>query len=332
MNTIMRMHCILADAAQTAPTEAAAQAAEAANGLPGWAIPAAAAVAAVLIAVIALASRSGRKKAKPGKEPTAEATQNVTRTADIEKETLPITSVGNVHGIGARSAQQDAFGVSSIANNKLVKEKGILAIVADGMGGLQNSGEISQTIVRSALKRFSEFTGTQREMLLMLGANINGLANQNFTASTGTTFIAANIQDNLLDFISIGDSRIALCRNGSLLMLNRVHNYAADLDSSAARGLVSVTSAMNDPKRARLTSYVGMNEPKAVDMPVTPIQLGKGDKIIIMTDGIFGTLSDDKIASALELSAPEAAQKLDDLIKEENRPDQDNYTAIIIEI
>lgn len=331
MNPILRLHHILlAQAVQPAATELEAVAPEA-PALPNWVVPAAIALAAVvLIAAIALIRRG--KRAKAQEAPARAERTEAPRMPQVERETLPITSIGNVHGIGARQSQQDAFGVSSIANNKLVKEKGILAIVADGMGGLQNSGEISQTIVRSALKRFSESSGTQRETLLMLGANINGLANENFTASTGTTFIAASLRDNLLDFISIGDSRIELCRNGTLLMLNRVHNYAADLDSSAARGLVSVTSALNDPKRARLTSYVGMAEPSAVDMPVTPIQLGKGDKIIIMTDGVFGTLSDEQIAGALALPAPEAAQKLDALIREANNPNQDNYTAIIIEI
>jgi len=302
------------------------------GGVPAWVFIVCGVVAACAVVAAALIARANGKKPAAARADEASANTGPRPEVNVERETLPIAAVGNVHGIGSRPDQQDAFGVSSIANNKLVKEKGILAIVADGMGGLKNSGEISQTIVRSALKRFSEFSGNQRETLLMLGANINGLANDSFDGGTGTTFIAASIRDDLLDFISIGDSRIALCRGSSLLALNRVHNYAADLDSAAARGQVSVTSAMNDPKRARLTSYVGMNEPKAVDMPAAPIQLSKGDRVIIMTDGVFGTLSDAEIASALEAGAPEAALRLEALIKEKKKENQDNYTAIIIEI
>lgn len=322
MKTNLSIHAFrLADAPQA--TQAASRA-----SLPGWAVAAIIAACAVALATALILRAKKRRAEKPAPEPEAPKSP----IQNIERETLPIAAVGNVHGIGRRKDQQDAFGVSSIANNRLVKEKGILAIVADGMGGLENSGEISKAIVRSALKRFSDFEGAQRETLLMLGANINGMANDNFSGATGTTFIAANIKDDLLDFISIGDSRIALCRAGALLALNRVHNYAADLDSSAARGLVSVASAMNDPKRARLTSYVGMNEPKAVDMPAAPIQLSKGDRVVIMTDGVFGTLSDAEIASALEASAPEAALRLEALIEEKQLENQDNYTAIIIEI
>ncbi len=311
-------------------TEAAAETA-AKGGVPAWVYIVCGVVAACAIAAV-LIVRANRKKAAPARADEAAALSQARPEPQVERETLPITAVGNVHGIGSRPDQQDAFGVSSIANNKLVKEKGILAIVADGMGGLKNSGEISQAIVRSALKKFSDFSGNQRETLLMLGANINGVANDSFDGGTGTTFIAASIKDDLLDFISIGDSRIALCRGSSLLTMNRVHNYAADLDSAAARGQVSVASAMNDPKRARLTSYVGMGEPKAVDMPAAPIQLSKGDRVIIMTDGVFGTLSDAEIASALEASAPEAALRLEALIKDKKKENQDNYTAIIIEI
>lgn len=325
----------LAEVTGAADPSEAAEAAAASAGLPGWIVPAAIAAALLIAAIVVLA----RRRAAAAKKPAAQAAAPADTAPPaphteprIERETLPISAVGNVHGIGTRRDQQDAFGVSSIANNRLVKEKGILAVVADGMGGLTNSGEISQTIVRSAIKRFSEFSGTQRETLLMLGANINSVASDHFAGGTGTTCIAANILDDQLDFISIGDSRIALCRAGSLLTLNRVHNYAADLDSSAARGLMSVSSAMNDPKRARLTSYVGMNEPKAVDMPVSPIHLAKGDKLILMTDGIFNTLSDGQIVEALAQPAPEAALRLDEMIKAEARENQDNYTAIIIEI
>ena len=323
MNLDLNMNApFLADVAETAQSAAK-------SSISPWII---CAVAVVIVAVIAVVVLATRGKKKNTAKPSAGTTVPTHPMPNVERETLPITAVGNVHGIGKRPDQQDAFGVSSIANNKLVKQKGILAIVADGMGGLKNSGEISQAIVHSALDRFSEFSGTQRETLLMLGANINGMASDNFGGGTGTTFIAASIRDGLLDFISIGDSRIALCRSGSLLTLNRVHNYAADLDSSAARGLVSVASAMNDPKRARLTSYVGMNEPKAVDMPAAPMQLNPGDRVIIMTDGVFGTLTDGEIASALECSAPEAALRLEAMIKDKDLDNQDNYTAIIIEI
>lgn len=314
----------LADAAQTA--EAAAK-----LTIPAWVYVAF--TAAVVIAVAAgLIARAAAGKRAAAQRAAEAAERQARPEANAERETLPVAAVANVQGVGARPDQQDAFGVSSLANNRLVKEKGILAVVADGMGGLENSGEISRTIVRSALKRFADFTGTQREALLMLGACINGVASDSFGAGTGTTCIAASVKEDLLDFISIGDSRIALCRGGALLALNRMHNYAADLDSAAARGQVSVTSAMKDPKRDRLTSYVGVNGPKAVDMPAAPIQLSKGDRVIIMTDGMFGTLTDAEIADALQAPASEAALCLERMIREKNKPNQDNYTAIIIEI
>ena len=42
--------------------------------------------------------------------------------------------------------------------------------------------------------------------------------------------------------------------------------------------------------------------------------------------------SDEEIIQALSLSAPEAAKQLEQRIQEINKSDQDNYTAIILEI
>lgn len=311
-------------------------AAEALGQLPGWAVPViiGAAVLAIALAIVLFVKRSRGKRKAGVTVPIPESGQSEqANDAIFSAKWLPVSSIGNVHGIGDREDQQDAFGVSDLKNQSLVLGKGILAIVADGMGGLHQSGAISHTLVQAGLAEFAGAEGSQREILLSLGAKINGMAIERFgRAATGTTFIAASIHRNQLDFLSIGDSRIALCRAGSLLTLNRVHNYAADLDSSAARGLVSVASALNDPKRARLTSYVGMDDPKAVDLPVSPMTLQKGDRVLMMTDGLFGTLSDEEIVQALEMPAPEAAKRLDGLVREKKKPNQDNYTAIILEI
>lgn len=250
---------------------------------------------------------------------------------DVERETLPITAIGNVQGIGSRTEQQDAFGISHIADRNTVRERGLLAIVADGMGGLKNSGVISHNIVQSALKAFSSASGSQRETLLMLGSQVHSVA-VNSERGSGTTFLAASVHSNMLDFISIGDSRIALYRAGSLLPLNRAHNYAADLESSAARGLMSVAGAMNDPQRSKLTSYVSVSGPSAVDMPVYPMKLCPGDRVILMTDGVFSTLSDEVLCEVLQLGAVEAGQEIERRIRKAAKPDQDNYTAIILEI
>ena len=54
-----------------------------------------------------------------------------------------IVCPGNSQHIGARSSQQDAFGFSDKDDLAFVVHGGVLAVVADGMGGMANGGETS---------------------------------------------------------------------------------------------------------------------------------------------------------------------------------------------
>ena len=59
--------------------------------------------------------------------------------------------VGKLHQQGAREGQQDCFGVS---DESLVPTHGLLAVVADGMGGLSGGERISQLVVQAVLDAF----------------------------------------------------------------------------------------------------------------------------------------------------------------------------------
>lgn len=278
-------------------------------------------------------------------EPAGEAALQTSALADMPKGELSQTEaqpergvphigeVGNVHHMGRRPDQQDAFGVSSLQDEGLIARKGVLAVLADGMGGLQNSGEISRAMVSGALGCFGSMKGGQRQTLIAIAAAANRHAAAGFAGGrTGTTFIAASIFEGKLDFISIGDSRIVLLRGGALLTLNRLHNYAAELDEAAARGEISFSEADSNGKRASLTSYLGTRSLKAVDIPAGPITLLPGDQVVLMTDGVFGTLSDEEIAAALAVGAVRGAQTLEEQILSKEKRNQDNFTAIILEI
>ena len=59
--------------------------------------------------------------------------------------------VGNCQGLGERDEQQDAFGFSP---NAKWKDKGFLAVLCDGMGGLDSGAVISNKLVSDVIKEF----------------------------------------------------------------------------------------------------------------------------------------------------------------------------------
>jgi protein phosphatase len=248
-------------------------------------------------------------------------------------------SIGNAQHIGKREDQQDSFGVSDVFNREEVSRKGILAVLADGMGGLENGAESSKSVVAQMLDAFTrtdiqaDIAQGLRTIVENINVNICSEFNQGNTQSmTGSTLVAAVLKGSLLYWISVGDSRVYLFRDHGLTQLNKEHNYGTRLDENAQQGLISVDEAQNDPNRAALTSYIGINELTEIDRNLEPLQLQPGDRVVMCSDGLFSTLSEDEIAQTLTKSPQEAAQEMVDQVVQKDRMYQDNVTVIVLGI
>ncbi len=263
-----------------------------------------------------------KRKAETGVEQMAEAPVMV--------------QIGNAHNIGARKSQQDAFGVSDVNNAALMRDKGILAVVADGMGGLTDSGQISAMITAHFLKSFRrspprmDISAELLNMTMEANREVCGYLKKTGLQS-GSTLIATVIKGSLLSFVSVGDSRIYLLRGGSLIQVNREHTYASELDEKAAKNEITFEQAKNDPQRNALTGYIGMEDNLPVDRSLHPLSLLPGDRVLLMTDGVFNTLSNEEITSAAMRPVCEAAAQIETLVLSKRKSNQDNFTVIIIE-
>lgn len=292
----------------------------------------------VLVVLLALLVRSKKKKpAKMGQTKPVQPIGDDPQTQQLlgSPERPVVAQVGNLHNIGQRAYQQDAFGVSPLQDEKLRHSRGVLAVLADGMGGMTNSGELSQAAVLEALRSFPQAPGGTGETLASVAHSVLDMVQKRFAGSgSGSTLVLANIRDGKLDFLTIGDSRIALLRDGALLTLNREHNYAATLRHQAALGLIPWREVTENPRCRALTSYLGLADDPAMDFPAEPIPLTSGDVIVLMSDGVFGTLEDETLTRVLVRSqnVVEAAHKLEDAVLMARKANQDNFTAVIIEI
>ncbi|MDR0964520.1 MAG: protein phosphatase 2C domain-containing protein [Clostridium sp.] len=243
-------------------------------------------------------------------------------------------SIGNIHHVGARESQQDSFGISDISNQMLFTQKGVFGVVADGMGGMTGGGEASGIAVRTLLQYFNEALSCEQPQLDLL--NMIGAANDNVNRymegsqdNGGSTVVAVIIRDGYLYWISVGDSRIYLLRGGALIQINRDHTYAVELDEKAAMGEISWEEAADHPKRVALTSYLGMGRLEKIDRNIRPVRLQSGDRVILMSDGVFGTLTDEEMLYGMRQDLHETAAVLQEMILKKEKRGQDNFTAII---
>ena len=239
--------------------------------------------------------------------------------------------IGNAQHIGARKDQQDSFGISSM---DAVSSVGLLAVLADGMGGLNNGSVYSKTAVQAALQSFRDEHAEKSDeatLLRILKRAREAVENTGLTDG-GTTFIAALIRDQMLHFVSVGDSRICLMRNGGIIQLNREHIYGRELDDLAANGLLSEEEANSDTQRSAITSYLGKTGELELDRNINAVPLFSGDKVILMSDGVYGYLPEQKLTELLYQKPMKAAEAVEKAILEKNNPHQDNMTIIILEI
>ncbi len=241
--------------------------------------------------------------------------------------------IGNAQDIGARNEQQDSFGISNM-QDEFVQSNGILAIVADGMGGMSNGSQYSKLTVQTALQSFNNEIPEKDDetTLLRILKRVTDAIDNSGLEGGGSTLVAVLIREKLLHFISVGDSRIYLMRNGGLIQLNREHVYGRELDDMVANGLKDAEEAAADPQRAALTSFIGISSEMKVDRNIRPIPLYSGDKIVLMSDGIYGFISEGEMKELLLQEPMSAAEAIRNAVVAKQNPQQDNLTIVILEI
>lgn len=286
------------------------------------AVLAAAVIGTVFAIFLGRQMRAGRRRRRP----TTEEPQAAGRRRPVR----PV-AVGKLHQQGARDSQQDCFSVSP---EDLIPVNGLLAVVADGMGGLTDGDKVSQTAVSAMLNGFFLEQGEPDNVLLTLleqaNHQVNCLLGPEGLGRSGSTLVAGLAKDGQFHFVSVGDSRICLYREGALSQLNREHVFRRELELRAVNREGELHSAASHPKAAGLTSFLGMGELRYVDMPAQPVAIRPGDKFILMSDGVYNALTGSEMADCLDLPPEEAAQALGAAIQEKNYSNQDNYTAVIL--
>ena len=241
-------------------------------------------------------------------------------------------SVEKLHEQGARKNQQDCFAVSPL---EFQDQQGVLAMVADGMGGLSNGDKVSQAAVSAALDGFFTARGTPEQILLELlnraAAAVNRTLGPGGMRTGGTTMVMGLIKDGAFHCLSVGDSRICLYRGGVLYQLNREHIFRNELAVRFVNDETSLQEVYGHPKAGGLTSYLGMGDIRYVDLPAQSVAVWPGDRFILMCDGVYNALSEEELAEILNAENGAVAEALRAAIQSKNYANQDNYTAVILE-
>lgn len=245
----------------------------------------------------------------------------------------PIFLVGNIQGIGSREDQEDSFAVFNCADESLQKSQGLLAVAADGMGGMADGKAASECAVDVFRERFSGWKDDLPVPNWLYGSACaaSDQVFRQFAGASGTTLTAVHILGKHLYWISVGDSAIFLKRGGGVFQLNREHTYLNQLyEEELKEEFIDKDRALQNEDARRLTSFVGIDHLKEVDLNLQPWILRRDDVILLCSDGISGVLTPPELLEAMSLDPDEGCALLETMILEKRVPAQDNYTGVMI--
>jgi len=240
---------------------------------------------------------------------------------------------------GTRPYQEDTTRVWR-PNSSSARNRPLLAVLADGMGG-HVSGEVaSRLATEQYVHAFSSEHGSVDQRLehaLHAGndAILNAIRREKNLNGMGCTLVAGYIDQDGLRWASVGDSLLLLFRDRVLLRKNESHSLGALLDQHAEANVISEDEAKNSPRRHTLRSALTGAPIPLMQIETEAHPLQSGDWIVMASDGLE-TLSGDEIARIIsehENAQPNVVAKaLLDEVSSAGLANQDNTTVVVIRV
>lgn len=222
-----------------------------------------------------------------------------------------------------RSDNQDALGIYQ-------HKRAYMFSLADGVGGAYAGDKVSEFAVKYLLNVFKRNIRYEKmswyDVYNKAYAYVNAEV-RNFVevapGPAGTTLTSVFIRNWTMYVAHVGDTRVYLVRGRSIKQLTTDHNKDTAIQTRNRAGYpVTVT-------RTILDKAIGKTD--EIEPDVFTVAIQPNDRILLMTDGISGKLSDDEIfqiATSNSLSrVPEELIELANL-----RDNTDNASVIAVEV
>lgn len=231
-----------------------------------------------------------------------------------------------------RSSNEDNMISVIPEDQQVLTQKGVLFVVADGMGGHAHGEVASELAVNTIRDAYYRQVGDKIAVMLsqaMEEANtaVYRLASQETgEKAMGTTAIAAVLQGDRLYVANVGDSRAYIVRSGQVKQISQDHSWVA---RQVRIGAMTEEEARTHEKRNVIYRCLGTEDYVEVDLFTEAVQ--DGDILVLCTDGLTGLVTNAEIGAIVERYGPEeSVQRLVALANENGGPD--NITAVVARV
>jgi serine/threonine protein phosphatase PrpC len=238
-----------------------------------------------------------------------------------------LTDTGKV-----RTNNEDTFIAQPVMNDQF-----IVACVIDGVGGYQG-GEVAARIAHDAIldhlkNRSNDIIGLLKEAV---GAANEAIYNEKMVSKANEqmacvlTLALVDIANNKFYYSHVGDTRLYLFRDQSLVKITHDHSFVGFLEDS---GRLTEEAAMRHPKRNEINKALGFDSYIRAD---DYIETGEspflpGDSLLICSDGLTDMIGTGTISTILNTNKglPSQAKAL---VKAANDGGgKDNVTVVLVQ-
>ncbi len=231
-----------------------------------------------------------------------------------------------------RTNNEDTFIAQPVLNDQF-----IAACVIDGVGGYAG-GEVAARLAHDAIlahlktrsdsiiKMLKEAVGAANEAIY----NEKKVSKANEQMACVLTMALVDIANNKLYYSHVGDTRLYLFRDNSLVKITHDHSFVGFLEDS---GRLSEEAAMRHPKRNEINKALGFDSVIRTD---DYIETGEspflpGDTILLCSDGLSDMVASGSMVSVLNTNKS-LAVKGKALIQLANEAGgKDNITAVLVQ-
>jgi PPM family protein phosphatase len=234
-------------------------------------------------------------------------------------------SVFQVSRKGGREKNEDRMGYS-------YTRESVMFALADGMGG-HPEGEVAaqlalQTLSALFQKEARPFIGSVTEFLAraLMAAHhqiIRYASEKGMLDTPRTTLVAGIVQGGAATWIHCGDSRLYFMRDGELVTRTRDHSYV----EQHAAGIIKLERL----NRNVLFTCLGSPTKPVYDIS-GPHNLMQGDRLMLCSDGLWGSVVDNDIVHTMCKGA--VANVVPDVVElalRQGGEHSDNVTVIAME-
>lgn len=212
----------------------------------------------------------------------------------------------------------------------VLDDKAGVFVVADGVGGRAAGATASRLAAESFVRRMRSTPAPQRLERSAIAAAVSEAndavrrAGENDPSLRGlaSTLSALVAGDGRGSIVHVGDSRVYRVRDGAASQLTRDHTLGAEVERDGG------PAHPGRRFRGMLSRAIGSDE--RVDADVEDVELGQGDWILLVTDGVSNLLEGDEIGMLVQKggAAREICNRVFDAAAA--RKGRDNLTVAVV--